>query len=224
MGWLCPLLLFALPDFPMGRISWSLFGFLAVNNAEPCCIWKINLLALIFTGTLLNCCLLVGWFVCFPEVWAGSYKLSFVCWQTSGDKQRGLLSCSAQAHQLCQTYTPGQKMENIYRQWNPVWKDIPETLCFQTWIGSLSRLARDLQTGLAHKVVHWARLRTVFFFLIQTSCWDYRECLGQAPGLWFMDKPQARNLQPKLLEQQLFKTLWEEMATVSKRRKLGSRK
>lgn len=37
-----------------------------------------------------------------------------------------------------------------------------------------------------------------------------------------MDEPQARNLQSKLLEQQLFKTLWEEMATVSKRRKLGS--
>lgn len=144
-----------------------------------------------------------------------------MCWQTSGDKQRGRLSCSAQAHQLCQTYTPGQKMENIYGQWNPVWKDIPETLCFQIWIGSLSRLAQDVETGPAHKAVHWARLRTEFF-LVQTSCWDHRECLGQAPGLWFMDKPQARNLQSKLLEQQLFKTLWEEMVTVSKRRKLGS--
>lgn len=133
MGWLCPLLLFALPDFPTGTIAWSLFGLLAVNCAEPCWIWKISLLTLIFTRTLLNCCML---FSCFPEVWVGFFfikkkkicKLSFVCWQTSGDKQRGLLSCSAQARQLCQTYTPGQKMENIYRQWNPVWKDIPETL------------------------------------------------------------------------------------------------
>lgn len=115
---------FALPDFPIspwdgirdpqpGRISWSLLAFLAVSNAEPCFVQKIDLSGLIFTGALLTAAclfyLLVGWLFFFFFLWGGVcsffYKLNFVCWQTIGDKQNGLLACSAQAHQLwSQTY------------------------------------------------------------------------------------------------------------------------
>lgn len=56
-------------------------------------------------------------------------------------------------------------------------------------------LAQDLETGLAHKVVHWARLRTVFS-LIQTSAETIESVLGrlQACDLLANHRPGICNL------------------------------
>lgn len=108
---------FAPPDFPMGWNSGSpnwnnLMELIWVPDCKQC--WTLlcteNLSMFFdscwdFVKLLPVHCFVQKWL----WVWIGFflyffYKLSFMCWQTSGDKQRGLLCCSAQSLQLSQTY------------------------------------------------------------------------------------------------------------------------
>lgn len=114
-GWLSHASAFASPDFPMGwnlgSPNWNnLMELIWVPGCKQC--WTplrtenfvLWFLLGLWTGSSLTLfCSEVALSVDWVLLVFFFYKLSFMCWQTSGDKQRGLLCCSAQSLQLSQT-------------------------------------------------------------------------------------------------------------------------